>query len=170
MKHSYFLTRETTQTKKELKTIHCTFSPKQNIIYKDYSETYWLCNSQYRHIISKKKPRKIKTCAKWAIILSGIQIVVRTWHVIHQLNTPMQGGLVPTSLSQTGYNKSETTLTWGNEIADCMLTLDNRGNYQMTQICYLDQPLHLPNPPLVVATDQKIYYLRSYVRPLFYIN
>jgi hypothetical protein len=54
-----------------------------------------------------------------------------------------------------------------------MLTLDNMGNYQMTQKCHSRQPLHLSNPPLLAETDQMIYYLRSYAGsgpPSFYIN
>lgn len=75
------------------------------------------------------------------------------------------------SPGQTSFSKPQ--ITESNETAECTCTLDNMGNYQMTQKCHSRQPLHLSNPPLLAETDQMIYYLRSYAGsgpPSFYIN
>ena len=149
--------------KKDLKSTSCTCTPKQNIITKIIQNILavrfsgiglWLPrrnDKNYARLILKvlNDQPSCQECKLWC-----------AWHIIHQLNVPMEGQTSITSLSQTGYSKSKT-LTWENEIAECMLTLDNRDNYQMTQRCYSDQPLRLPDPPSEVATDQKMYYLQS---------
>lgn len=44
------------------------------------------------------------------------------------------------SPGQTSFSKPQ--ITESNETAECTCTLDNMGNYQMTQRCHSHQPLH----------------------------
>jgi len=175
MNNSHFLKRKGNSNKKELRSSSCTCTPKQNIITK-IVQNILAVQFSGRGLWLPRRNDKNYARLKHKCWMTNHLVKSANYgaHMTHYSPTqcPYAGKTSITSLSQTSYNKSKT-LTWDYEIAECMLTLDNRGNYQMTQRCYSDQPLHLPDPLSVVATDQKIYYLQSSTgsaHPLFYIN